>query len=116
MVLRGLDLEVGSLKESVAFRALNRKNLIEYMKVQTIVQAIGYGAAVIANVSQGEQAPSPDNVNKILDSLKVLMLPSTKDELDRQSKRAKELMEHEASRGAFKVVSMSHEKRGKGLN
>ncbi len=85
------------------------------MKVQTIVQAIGYAASVIANVSQGEQPPSPDGVNKILDSLKILLIPSEKEELERQSKRAKELMEHESSKGAFKVEAMGQEKRGKGL-
>ena len=85
------------------------------MKVQTIVQAIGYAASVIANVSQGEQPPSPDGVNKILDSLKILLIPSEKEELEKQSKRAKELMEHESNKGAFNVEAMSNEKRGKGL-
>ena len=84
--------------------------------MQTIVNAIAYAAGVIANVSQGEQPPSPDGVNNLLDSLKTMLLPEMREDMDKQSEKVKELMKKEQDSGPFKVQSMVYSKRGKGLN
>jgi hypothetical protein len=103
------------LEESLAFRAIKQKNLIEYMKVHTIVQTIGYAADVIATVSAGEQPPGPDKVNKLLESLKVMLLPETREELEHKSQKVKTLMEQAQNAGPFKVQAVVKTKRGKGL-
>ncbi len=83
--------------------------------MQTIVNTIAYAAGVIANVSVGEQPPSPDGVNKLLDQLKVMLLPEMREDIDKQSERVKELMKREQDSGPFKVQSMVYSKKGKGL-
>ena len=110
-----MDLEVGSLEETLAFRALKKKNLIEYIEVSAIVHTIGYAANVIASAVGGEQAPSPDSINKMLENLKTMLLPETKEELKEQTRKVRELMEQEQQRGPFKVQAVVKTKRGKGL-
>ena len=104
------------MNETLAFRALNQKNLAEYVKTLTIVQTIIYAAGAMATSLSGEQPGSPDAVNDLLEHLKHLLIPNSKKDKEDKAQKVKRIMERELTSGPFKVESMVYNKKGKGLN
>lgn len=109
--LKGQDIEIGSVRETLAMKALRQQNTAMYVQTLALVQAITYGAgAIMAAVAGGDaQPPSPDDLNKTMGNLLNLLLPS-KDEKDENAERAKKMMEAEIEKGPFKVEGMSYNK------
>ena len=104
------------MEETLAFRALQQRNLGDYFKVLTIVQTIIYGFNSLMTAMGGEQPAGPDTVNDLLSKLRELLLPDSKDESADRAKKVKEMMENEINNGPFKVEAMVYDKKGKGLN
>lgn len=115
-ILEGLSLEIGSVEETLAFRAFQQRNLSEYYKVLSVVQAIMYGFSSMIKVMSQEQPGSPEALNDLLTQLRNLLLPETVKETEDKAKKVKQIMENEISSGPFKVESMVYKKKGKGLN
>lgn len=110
--LGGLDLEIGSLKESLAMRAFKRDQMITLVQTSIIVQSINWMAnSVVTAVQQGDSFPSTDGINDLMGVLRSLLLPELADDKEDRTKKAMEVMEREISKGPFKVEGMAYNRK-----
>lgn len=110
--LGGLDLEIGSLRESLALRAFRRNQIITLVQTQTIVQSIHWMANTITTaVQKGDSFPSPDNINDLLETLRTLLLPELAEDKENRAQKVMKVMEKEIARGPFKVEGMAYNKK-----
>ena len=99
------------MQEALAMKAMRHSNTTSYVQTLTIVKAITYAAgSIMAAVSEGGNAPSPDDLNKSLSNLLNLLLPETGDAKDADAERAMKKVQSEIEKGPFKVEGMSYNK------
>ena len=102
-MLAGRAYEFGSIEETLAISAVQRKAEIEYLKVQAIVNAIiSVGNHVSAAVSGSESSKS-DALNKSLESLKYKLLPQYAEGKEARARDVKKILMEEAARGPLKI-------------
>lgn len=99
---------MGSLEESLAVSALNRRAEIEYVKVMAIVQAIaGAGKAAF------DGAFPQDAMNKTLGSLQELMLPHWADETKKKALDVRRKIVAEHNKGPIQIKVMARDNGSK---
>ncbi len=98
----------------MAIALLNKKNEIEYLKINTIVNAIiTVGNLISSTVARSEFSGS-DALNKSLNALGEELLPHNAEERKRKAKMAKIILEQEVKKGPLKIqVMQSKRKKGK---
>lgn len=89
-------------------QAFRKRQLAQYTQTAIIVNAIQYGAGVVASALSDGESPSPDKVNDLLNHLKSLLLPDLAEEKDEQAKKAMKAMEEEIKKGPFQVEGMQY--------
>lgn len=111
-VLGGLDLEVGSLKETTALKAFRNKQLISFTKTQVLVEAIVYAGHVVASMlAKDATAPGPDRINDLMANLRELLFPEMGEDKEEKAKKAMKVVEKEIAKGPFKVEGMTYGKK-----
>ena len=118
-IREGLNFEIGSLKETLAIRSHRRNEEIRYINSIVMVQSIRYAAdRIVAALTPGASAPSPDSLNKALDLLQDYMMPDEADKRVDKAAKIKKILEDESNSKPFTVVPMAFEGRqkGRGLN
>lgn len=116
-MLEGLELPIGSIKETLAINAFKDKQQTKYIETLLIVNTIIEVGNRIAAAVTNNQHNGSNTLKELLDTYKELLIPEFSEEKDRKAKRFKEIMERENSSGPFQVEAMAYETRSKkGLN
>jgi hypothetical protein len=99
-------------------RQYRREQEIRYISTMVVVHSIMHAAGIIAAASTpNASSPSPDSLNKLLDSFKVLLMPELEESMKEKADNVKKMLEDAQNQTPFKVEAMSQEnRRGKGLN
>lgn len=78
------------------------------MGTLVIVKAILQAANIIAAASAGGEAPSNNDIQKVLGAYKTLLMPEFRDEQEKRAEKVKEIMEKENEIGSFQVSSLNY--------
>jgi hypothetical protein len=106
------------VQEAIAMRQYRREQEIRYISTMVVVQSIMHAAGVIAAASSPNvSSPSPDSLNKLLDSFKILVMPELEEGMKEKADNVKKMLEDAQNQTPFRVEPMNREnRRGKGLN
>ncbi len=106
------------MQEAIAIRQYRREQEIRYINTMAVVQSIMYAAGVIRSaIIPDASSPSPDSLNKLLDTFRVLLMPELEESMKEKAESVKKMLEDAQNQTPFKVEAMNREtRRGKGLN
>lgn len=113
----GLDLPIGSFDETLVIQAINRKNQVQFLTTLLTVNAIIHvGNSIQAALSGGssQSDKGADNLQKMVDSLKSMLVPEDSLETESKVQKALRILEEETSKGALTVRPMVENKKTKG--
>lgn len=112
--MSGLKYEPGTLEESLARRAFDRKNEIEFLKVLAVCNTITtVGNGIIAAVSKSDAPGGGDSVKKTIDALQALLVPQWAEDTERKAKKAREVLVREVSKGIVRIKILGKDKSRK---
>jgi hypothetical protein len=113
LISRGVRLEYGSLEESLAINAIHQKAELEYLKIMAVVNAIiGVGNQISSSITKSDYTGN-DKLNKVLDTLKEVLLPQYKEEQSRKAAKAKDLLSKEVSGGPIRIKVVGKNRHGR---
>lgn len=115
MLLAGLKYDQGSLEESLARQAFERKQEIEFLKIMVMCNAIfSIGNSIISAVSQSEGGSSAgDALKKSIDALQKKLVPHWAEDTDKKAKMAREVLIKEVSRGPLKIKVLKQDRKNR---
>jgi hypothetical protein len=116
MAMLGIDYPTGSFEENLAVLAINRKKQTQFLTTLVTVNAIIYIGNCIQAALSGGSAPKNgvENLQKILDSLKALLIPGAEIETESKAARALKILEEEVAKGPLIVRPMVENKKNRG--
>lgn len=105
---RGIDAEIGSLKERLILNSIREENLIEYLKITAQANATMAAANLVASVlSEGGGSGGNDGLKNVLNYLKGMLLPEYKEDTEMKAEKAKALLEEEQEK-TYNVRKLSN--------
>jgi hypothetical protein len=113
----GLDLPIGSFDETLVIQAINRKSQIQFLTTLLTVNAIIHVGNSIQTALSGGSSQSnkgADNLQKMVDSLKSMLVPEDSLETESKVQKALRILEEETAKGPLKVRPMVENKKTKG--
>lgn len=117
MILEGLDLEVGSVREQLALTAYRDNQYTKYVQTLLIVKAIMVASDRISAALTDGQSSSGNDLKELLQTYKELLMPECVEERAKQAEKVQKIMKRESEIGAFKVEPMVFgQRKKKGLN
>jgi hypothetical protein len=116
MAMMGVDYPIGSFEENLAVLAINRNKQVHFMTTLLIVNAIIHvGNCIQAAVSGGSASEKgSDNLQKLVESLKSMLMPGDALETESKDQRALRILEEEVSKGPLNVRPMAETKADRG--
>lgn len=102
------------MEESIAISAATREQSIHFLTTLTVVNAIIHVGNVIAAAVAGGNAPAQDNLQKVLASLKEMLLPEDVIAKESTAKRAMAVLKRETSQGPLVATPKTVPRRAKG--
>lgn len=86
--------------------SLDHRNLIEFYKVLSVINAIIHAGSQITSAVAGSNTPTgSDNLTKTIDELKRLLLGDDASNNEQQAQKAKRILEAEHAKGPLRVKS-----------
>jgi hypothetical protein len=116
MRLLGIDHPIGSFEETLAIMAINRKKEVQFLTTLLTVNAIMHvGNSIQAAVSGGSgQSKGVEGIQKMVDSLRAMLVPEDTIESESKVQRALRILEQETAKGPLSVRPMVENKKTKG--
>lgn len=99
------------MEESLAVAINEHDNEIEYLKLLAVINAImSVGNSLISAMTGSNSTQSGDNLTKVLDALKDMMLPHYGESTKKRALEVRERIIRESSNGPLKIQVMGRDK------
>lgn len=101
------------MQEQVALSAFRGRQEEKYLQTLLIVNSIFHAAGLVSAAVTGGNAPSSSDIQELLNTYKINLMPEYKNDQELKAQKVKEIMEKENEIGSFQVSSMSYSSRPK---